>query len=111
MFTLAYCQCGGQHGTTGVRASERLTLEGPDQKTIGESSTGDVRAPWLVDHRCLRPTTQGAHHIHSALRPGLHSAHATGSKGIQDHDLTIIYQARRYISKLRLRHKLGQGTC
>src|SRR5262249_32145668 len=32
-------------------------------------------------------------------------------ESIQDHDLTVIHQARRQISKLCLRHELGQGTC
>src|SRR5262249_33637838 len=95
----------------GVRASEGEKLEGPGQKPICKKKAGDVRAPWLVEHRRLRPTTQVSDHINGPVRAKLHGAQKSDTKGSESHALRSVQTTTWHMRELRLRHKLGQGTC
>jgi len=92
---LAHRQHGRQYGAAGVRARQRLTLEGTDEDTVGEGRPRDVRAPVMQDDRGLGRPAELVHDGHDALRPGLHGADEAGPERVEHGDLAVIDEAKR----------------
>jgi len=93
-----------------VEAVRGVTLslgEGEMLGLVGESGSGDVRAPALVDHGRFGRAAEGLDHRQDSLGPRLDRSHEGGAEGVEDGDLEVVDQAARQIGELGLRDELG----